>query len=261
MPGDTRKKRVRSKESRANSRATEQRKRKHERDRKRIEKLTVPREGACEEVVARMVGKAITQVKRGYQQRRIAREKRKAKLLADPEALRAKSKKDSDAFGASAELAGLTRTELAAQRKEARKNKPKFNEANYRKQRYAEDDQFRVRCKLSVRLREAMVATGSSDNASIIDMVGVPMAVLKEELVATGKSEGLDIATADIDHIFPVARYDMWTEAHKANHWTNLRLCKPKANKEKCNALPSMDLALMVDRDRWPASVSVSDLL
>jgi hypothetical protein len=261
MPGDTRKKRMRSKESRANSRATDQRKRKHERDRKRIEKLTVPREGACEEVVARMVGKAITQVKRGYQQRRIAREKRKAKLLADPEALRAKSKKNSDAFGAAAELAGLTRTELAAQRKEARKNKPKFNEANYRKHRYAEDDQFRVRCKLSVRLREAMVAVGSPDHGSIVDMVGVPMAVLKEELVATGKSEGLAIATSDIDHIFPISRYDMRTEAHKANHWTNLRLCEPKLNKEKCNALPSMDLALMVDRDRWPASVSVSDLL
>jgi hypothetical protein len=252
---------VRSKESRANGRATEQLKRKQERDRTRIEKLTVPREGACEEVVARMVGKAITQVKRGYQQRRIAREKRKAKLLADPEALRAKSKKDSDAFGAAAELAGLTRTELATQRKEARKNKPKFNETSYRKQRYAEDDQFRIRCKLSVRLREAVVAVGLPDHASIVDMVGVPMAVLKAELIATGKSEGLAIATSDIDHIFPISRYDMGTEAHKANHWTNLRLCKPKPNKQKCNALPPLDLALMVDRDHWPASVSVSDLL
>ena len=261
MPGDTLKKRVRSKESRANSRKNEQRKRKAERDRKRIEKLTVPREGACEEVVVRMVAKAITQVKRDAQHRRIAREKRQAMLLTNPEALQAKNKKANDKRRDSAKRAGLTQDELVAQRKEARKDAPKFNEANYRKQRYAEDDQFRTRCKLSARLREAMVAVGSPDHGSIVDMVGVPMAVLKEELVATGKSEGLAIATSDIDHIFPISRYDMRTEAHKANHWTNLRLCEPKPNKQKCNALPPLNLALMVDRDRWPASVSVSDLL
>lgn len=261
MPGGTPKKRVRSKESRAKGRATEQLKRKKERDRKRIEKLTVPREGACEEVVARMVTKAITQVKRSAQHRRIAREKRQVMLLTNPEALREKTKKGNDELRDAAKRAGVTQAELSAQRREARNAKPKFNEAEYRKRRYAADEQFRVRCKLSVRLREAMNTTGSSNSASIIDMVGIPMAMLKKELVATGKSEGLDIATADIDHIFPIARYDMRTEAHKANHWTNLRLCRPKANKEKCNALPSMDLALVVDRDRWPASVSVSDLL
>lgn len=255
------KKRVRSKESRAASRANEQRKRKQERDRKRIEKLTVPREGACEEVVACMVSKAITQVKRGAAHRRIAREKREELKLTDPEALRAKTKKGNDELRDAAKREGVTQAELSARRKEARKDKPKFNDTNYRKQRYAEDDQFRVRCKLSVRLREAMVADNSSDHLSIVDLVGVPMTVLKEELVATGKSEGLTIPTSDIDHIFPISLYDMMTEAHKANHWTNLRLCKPKTNKQKCNALPSLDLALMVDRDRWPASVSASDLL
>ena len=261
MTGNQQKKRVRSKESRAGSRAREQIARKKERDRKRIEKLTVPRLGACEAVVACLVGKVITQVKRGAQSRRLSREKRQAMLLTDPEALRKKNKKDNDAFREEAELDGLTHTELIAQRKEARKEKPKFNEANYRKQRYAEDDEFRTRCKLSVRLREAMKSTGLSNDYSIVDIVGVPMSVLKTELVATGLSEGLRIATADIDHIFPISRYDMRMEVQKANHWTNLRLCDPVENKKKCNSLPSFDLALMVDRDRWPASVSVSDLL
>ena len=181
--------------------------------------------------------------------------------LTDPEALRAKSKKGNDELRDAANRAGVTQIELGAQRKEARKDKPKFNEANYRKQRYAEDDQFRTRCKLSVRLREAMATSGLVNNTSIIDLTGIPMSVLKEELVATGQSEGLNIPTSDIDHIFPISRYDMRTEVHKVMHWTNLRLCKPKENKKKCNALPSLDLALMVDRDRWPASVSVSDLL
>ena len=261
MTGNQQKKRVRSKESRAGSRAREQIARKKERDRKRIEKLTVPRLGACEAVVACLVGKVITQVKRGAQSRRLSREKRQAMLLTDPEALRKKNKKDNDAFREEAELDGLTHTELIAQRKEARKEKPKFNEANYRKQRYAEDDEFRTRCKLSVRLREAMKSTGLSNDYSIVDIVGVPMSVLKTELVATGLSEGLRIATADIDHIFPISRYDMRMEVQKANHWTNLRLCDPVENKKKCNSLPSFDLALMVDRDSWPASVSVSDLL
>ena len=128
------KKRVRSKESRAASRANEQRKRKQERDRKRIEKLTVPREGACEEVVACMVSKAITQVKRGAAHRRIAREKREELKLTDPEALRAKTKKGNDELRDAAKREGVTQAELSARRKEARKDKPKFNDTNYRKQ-------------------------------------------------------------------------------------------------------------------------------
>ena len=65
-----------------------------------------------------------------------------------------------------------------------------------------------------------MVSAGLSKNSSIVDIVGVPMSVLSSELVATGRSGGLSIATADIDHIFPISRYNMRMEVKKANHWT-----------------------------------------
>lgn len=244
------------------SRATEQRKRKERRERNRIEKLTIPRQGACEEVVGRLVSKVITQVKRGAQQRRLAREKHTALKREDPEALRAKNKKWSGARKKEMDRLGLQQRELIAKKREERKDVPRFNEADYRKQRYATDEQFNARCRLSVRLREGLSASGLvKGGSSIMELVGAPMNFVRDELFNTGRKEGLAIESSDIDHIFPISRYDLKTEASKAMHWTNLRLCRPVANKQKCNTLPSFELALMVDRDCWPASVSVTDLL
>jgi hypothetical protein len=256
------KKRVRSKESRAKHRATEHKNRRERRARARIEKLTVPREGACEEVVARMVSKVVTVVKAAAQKRRLARERRVRLKLTDPDALKAKNKKFNASRKKEMDRLGLQQRELIAKKREMRKDKPSHNAADYRKQRYATDEQFTIRCRLSVRLRETLSASGlAKDGRSIVELFGAPTSFVRDELLATGSKEGLAIASSDIDHIFPISRYDLKTEAHKANHWTNLRLCDPVENKKKHNALPSLELALMVDRDCWPASVSVADLL
>lgn len=256
------KKRVRSKESRAASRANEQAKRKQKRADKRLEKWTIPREGACEELVHSLVSKAITVVKNAAQHRRIAREKRRELQQTDPESLKAKNAKANAEYRDAAKLAGLTQAELAAQRKEARKDKPMHNAAEYNRMRYANDVEYRTRVKLSARIRAAVSAVGLSKSISTMQMMGgISVTDLVNELLETGRGDELTIEDSDIDHIFPVSRYNLATEQMKAMHWTNLRLCLPTPNKEKGNALPSFELALMVDRDCWPDSVSVSDLL
>ena len=256
------KKRVRSKESRAKHRATEHQNRRERRKRARIEKLTVPRQGACEEVVARMMTKVVTSVKSAAQRRRLAREKRANLMLVDPEALKAKNKKCNAARKEEMDRMGLQQRELATKKRGERKNKPRHNAAEYNRQRYATDEQFKLRRRLSARLRDALTASGvEKADCSIVELIGAPMSFARDELLATGSKDGLTLESSDIDHIFPISRYDLKTEAHKANHWTNLRLCDPDTNKKKTNALPSLELALMVDRDCWPASVSVADLL
>jgi 5-methylcytosine-specific restriction endonuclease McrA len=196
--------------------AHEQKRRKVKRDEARRVKLTVPREGAREEVIHRMVKSAISTIK----------------------------------YMAYHNI----------------KNVPKMRRKDYRRNRYQNDPEYRLRCKLSVRLREAFLSQTSGDGAvrkdcekeSTATLIGCSFGELRAHLEST--SNGRKFVAAHIDHIFPLRVYNLQTESAKAMHWSNLQLLEGKANQSKNGGLPSRQLAQRVHRDRWPEGVTEADL-
>jgi hypothetical protein len=108
-------------------------------------------------------------------------------------------------------------------RKQRRKdNKDKLNE--YKRGRYQNDQQFRIRHLLSKGLQRVLNKIGQSKNASILDYIGCDIEFLKQHLNST-KDDGWDDVKLDIDHIIPQSLYDHTNEEEikKCWNWRNLR--------------------------------------
>jgi 5-methylcytosine-specific restriction endonuclease McrA len=146
------------------------------------------------------------------------------------------------------------------------KDVPKVRRKDYRRNRYQNDPEYRLRCKLSVRLREAFLSQTAGDGAvrkdcekeSTATLIGCSFGELRTYLEST--ANGKEFVAAHIDHIFPLKVYNLQTESAKAMHWSNLQLLEGKANQSKNGKLPSLRLAQRVQRDRWPAAVTEADL-
>jgi len=216
---------------------------------KKLKKLTSPRDGAREEVVAKLVNKIISTVKdkarkRGYM----------TKFRAEhPDKVKARNATTLEKDKTSASSLGLTLREFREQRHDQRKP-GLFCQTDWRRKRYNEDIEFQLRCKLSVRLADVMKKQLTSKTDSVLAYIGCTLSEFRtrmQERSETGALEDLDV-----DHIFPISKYDLSCEAEKAMHWSNLQMLGRSANAEKSDTLPTKAMAARVERDKWPAGVT-----
>lgn len=230
----------------------EQRRRKAKRDEARSIKLTMPREGAREDVIHRMVNSVISSVKTRARQR-----KRQAEWRAsNPAAAKARSAASNADRSATCQDRGITQRQLVAERWD---NRPAIvNAAEYKRNRYHSDIEFQLRVKLSNRLYEAISRIGVSKASSTCELVGCSLQELRIHLLNTTDDAVLE--GKHVDHIFPISIYNLSSEQFKAMHWSNLRAVVPRTNQEKGDALPSRQLAQLVHRNRWPSSITEADL-
>lgn len=74
---------------------------------------------------------------------------------------------------------------------------------------------------------------------------------------------GKDLKDYHVDHIFPLAMYDLTKDGQerRAMHWSNLQPLTPKRNTSKACGMPTKEMAAKVQRWAWPDGVSDSNLL
>jgi len=120
-------------------------------------------------------------------------------------------------------------------------NRDKINE--YRKNKYQNDEQFRIRQLLSTGLRQALNNIGQSKDTSTLDYIGCDIEFLKQHLNNTKDNSWGDVQL-HIDHIIPQSLYDHTNEAEikKCWNWRNLRYFPKSDNISKGNIL---DIALV----------------
>jgi hypothetical protein len=115
-------------------------------------------------------------------------------------------------------------------------NRDKRNE--YVKNKYHNNEQYRIRTLLSSNLRHALNNIGQSKNASILQYIGCDIAFLQQHLNSTIDDNWGDVEL-DIDHIIPQCRYDHTNEEEikKCWNWRNLRYLPRTDNISKGNIL------------------------
>lgn len=115
----------------------------------------------------------------------------------------------------------------------------------------------RLRC----RLRDFLKRSGSKKNEHTAELIGCTFDQLKVHLQSQ-LEDGASLDDVHIDHIFPLASYDMRdTQNHrKAMHYSNLQPLSPFLNQSKSNRLPLKHMASKVERWAWPDSISMEDL-
>lgn len=131
----------------------------------------------------------------------------------------------------------------------------------YRRKRYSADDQYRLLCRLRVRLVTFARTTGRvvSKNTDTASMIGCS----PEELSLYLEQDGRCIADCEIDHIFPLCAYDLSdpVNATKAMHWSNLQLLTMEENRHKSGRLPTKAMADRVVSTSWPPGLDRNALL
>lgn len=134
----------------------------------------------------------------------------------------------------------------------------RVHQNEYRRKRYSSDDVYRFRCRLRVRLVTYMRVTGQSvDKGSqqIDALVAKPAEELMNDLEQASQ---LEVTTSEIDHVFPLAIYDLSKPANAARvmHWSNVQLLTQPENRNKNDKLPTKAMAAKVDPACWPDGIT-----
>jgi len=127
----------------------------------------------------------------------------------------------------------------ARHRKYYQKNKPQINK--YERDKLKNDEQFRIRKRLSKSLNAVLKNIGKRKNASILSHIGCSIEFMQEHLSSTKKPDWGD--DLHIDHIIPCALFDHTNEEEvkKCWNWRNLRYLPAEENMSKKDKL-DMDL-------------------
>jgi len=64
--------------------------------------------------------------------------------------------------------------------------------------------------------------------------------------------------SVELDHIFPLNRYDVSDVVQQMSvaHFTNMQPLKQPENRNKSDKLPTKAMAAKVDRDKWPPGIT-----
>jgi len=127
----------------------------------------------------------------------------------------------------------------ARHRKYYQKNKPQINERD--KLKYENDDQLRIRKRLSRSMYAALKEVGKTKNNRTMTYTGCTNEFMREHLNSTKKPDwGNDL---HIDHIIPQSLFDHTNdeEIKKCWNWRNLRYLPAEENMSKGGTL-DMDL-------------------
>jgi hypothetical protein len=221
------------------------------------EKFTVPRQGACEEIVHSMVTQIITRI--------LKRKRKNENRSYDPKAC-ARADEGYKRMSDEAKKFGITQRELASRRRtEKEKAGPSFYVQTARhKERMQTDEDYSARVRLGKRLKEFLRLTNGTKAAGTMELVGCS----QEELVAHLKkslSPGKKLMDESIDHIFPASMYNAADpeDQRRMTHYSNLRMMPlygVGGNVSKNNKLPSLQEATTVERWAWPTDVDESML-
>lgn len=181
-------------------------------------KETVPREGACEEIVHKFVSGIIT---------RLLKRKRNARARPkDPNAVKRVAAWRVEKKKEAAER-GITFDELMKERSDEHKQKPLVfaNPMARHKERMKTDEVYSVRVRLSRRLREFLRLSNGTKAKKTIELVGCTQAELIAHLRITA-AESKKLTDESIDHIFPASRYDgrCPDQQRAMMNFTNLRM-------------------------------------
>jgi len=127
-----------------------------------------------------------------------------------------------------------------------------------RRQRYSEDDIYRFRCRLRVRLVTYMRTTGHvvfKENQKTTELVGKPA---YELLKLLEDSSGLVAASSEADHTFALSLFDLSIpdNVKRVMHWSNYQLLTMGENRKKSDKLPTKAMAAKVERWAWPDGVT-----
>jgi hypothetical protein len=130
------------------------------------------------------------------------------------------------------------------------------------KERRATDPQYHITILLRQRVRQSISRQSNGlkvKSNTTLTLTGASPEEIVRRLGATKETLGKRGGN-DVDHIFPVTRYDL-TDAEQQRmcfHISNLRLLPAKSNKEKSNTLPTLQEASNVERWCWPHGVDES---
>jgi hypothetical protein len=132
------------------------------------------------------------------------------------------------------------------------------------KERRDTDAEYHAAVLIRQRIRAAISRQANGKNVkhdTTFGLMGASPSEVVTQLGITSSNIGL-VSGNDIDHVFPVTKYDL-TDPHQQRmcfHVSNLRLMHNVANKKKSASLPSLSEAKQVERWCWPDNVDESML-
>jgi hypothetical protein len=131
----------------------------------------------------------------------------------------------------------------------------------YMKERRASDPAFDLRCKMRSRVHRALRSKQAALSASASTLLCCSYEELHNNL-ACQVFENESLKTLQVDHIFPLVRYDMCkNSAQQAScHFTNLQPLPAADNRSKFDRLPTKAMAAKVDPACWPDGVTMDML-
>ena len=140
-------------------------------------------------------------------------------------------------------------------RQRARSKKPliKRQKADYRRQRYATDPQFRMRCVLSTRLATAVRRRHNAKVASVMELVGCDWPTFKarfDGMFRDNMAWDNHGQVWHVDHIRPLAAFDLSDPEQQrlATHYTNLQPLFGEENLAKGSLLPDGSRACQMNQ-------------
>ena len=125
------------------------------------------------------------------------------------------------------------------------------------REKYASNPIENLKVRLRARLRHAFKKGGKLKACKTEKMLGCTAAFCVEYLKSQ-LPEGEDLNDYEIDHIFPLAKYDP-DEVMKMTHYSNLQPLIKSTNNSKGCKMPTKEEAMKVQRQYWPRKVSEAD--
>ena len=115
------------------------------------------------------------------------------------------------------------------------------------REKYATNLEHQLKCRIRARLRYHWRKTGAAKDTNTMGLVGCSPVELLDHL---------GTVAGQIDHIFPLARYNPTTEQHKMTRWENLQMLTFEENNEKNDRLPTKAMADKVKQCWWPDGIT-----
>jgi 5-methylcytosine-specific restriction endonuclease McrA len=129
----------------------------------------------------------------------------------------------------------------------------------YRRDRYANDPDYNLLCRLRLRLTNYARTRCFDKSGSGVEMIGMKPEELRTLLE---KTSGLSVDESEVDHIFPLAAFDLRRpeDQRRVMNWANLQLLTKSENASKNDRWPTKAMAKHVPDWIWPDGVTIEQL-